>query len=72
VTIQEESRTFATITLQNYFRLYRKIAGMTGTAVTSGEEFLKVYTLPVVEIPTNKQNRRTDKADLVFKPKKAN
>ncbi len=66
VEVKEESRTFATITLQNYFRLYRKLAGMTGTAMTSNEEFLKVYTLPVVEIPTNKLSRRADKPDLVF------
>ncbi|MCX6713676.1 MAG: preprotein translocase subunit SecA, partial [Candidatus Vogelbacteria bacterium] len=66
VKIQEESRTFATITLQNYFRMYRKIAGMTGTAQTSAEEFMKVYGLEVISIPTNKVNRRLDDGDLIF------
>ena len=66
VEVKEESRTFATITLQNYFRLYKKLGGMTGTAQTSAEEFLKVYTLPVVSIPTNRISARKDLNDLVF------
>ncbi len=66
VKIQEESRTFATITLQNYFRMYDKIAGMTGTAKTSTEEFMKVYGLDVVSIPTNKQSQRFDREDLIY------
>src|SRR3989344_5218506 len=55
VKVQQESRTLATITFQNYFRMYKKFAGMTGTAQTSAEEFHKVYNLEVVHIPTNKQ-----------------
>ncbi len=70
VKIQEESRTFATITLQNYFRMYKKIAGMTGTAQTSAEEFMKVYGLEVIAIPTNRENRRIDKGDLIFQTEK--
>ena len=66
VEIKEESRTFATVTLQNYFRLYHKLSGMTGTAQTSAEEFLKVYGLPVVSIPTNRPSQRQDLSDLVF------
>ncbi|MCX6713297.1 MAG: preprotein translocase subunit SecA, partial [Candidatus Vogelbacteria bacterium] len=66
VEVKEESRTFATITLQNYFRLYEKLAGMTGTAQTSAEEFLKVYGLSVISIPTNKLSQRKDLNDLVF------
>jgi preprotein translocase subunit SecA len=64
--LQKESRTFASITYQNYFRLYDKLAGMTGTAKTSSEEFFKVYSLDVVEIPTNKQVVRKDNNDLIF------
>ena len=64
--IQEESRTFASITFQNYFRLYKKLSGMTGTAVTSSEEFYKVYGLNTVAVPTNKPSRRTDHEDLIF------
>lgn len=67
VTVQRESRTLATITFQNYFRLYQKLAGMTGTAITSAEEFSKVYKLDVVEIPTNRQMIRTDIPDVVYK-----
>lgn len=70
VTIKEESRTFATITLQNYFRLYKKLGGMTGTAQTSTEEFLKVYGLDVVPIPTNKQAQRKDLPDQIFQTEK--
>jgi preprotein translocase subunit SecA len=66
VKIQKESRTFASITFQNYFRLYKKLSGMTGTAVTSSEEFYKVYGLEVVTIPTNKNAVRLDKNDLIF------
>ena len=67
VTVQRESRTLATITFQNYFRLYDKLAGMTGTAITSAEEFAKVYKLDVVEIPTNRQMVRQDIPDVVYK-----
>ena len=66
VKIQKESRTFASITFQNYFRLYKKLSGMTGTAVTSSEEFYKVYGLEVVTIPTNQKAIRDDKNDLIF------
>ncbi|HEV7448915.1 MAG TPA: preprotein translocase subunit SecA, partial [Candidatus Paceibacterota bacterium] len=66
VAVQKESRTYASITYQNYFRLYDKLAGMTGTAKTSAEEFYKVYLLDVVEIPTNKPVVRLDKNDLIF------
>ncbi len=65
-SVQKESRTFASITYQNYFRLYKKLSGMTGTAITSGEEFYKVYGLNTVAIPTNKQSSRDDKNDLIF------
>lgn len=65
--IQRESRTLATITFQNYFRLYKKLSGMTGTAVTEAEEFGKIYSLEVVSIPTNKQNQRKDFIDFVYK-----
>ena len=64
--VQQESRTLATITFQNYFRLYKKLSGMTGTAQTSAEEFHKVYNLEVVQIPTNKQMVRKDLADKVL------
>lgn len=66
VNIQKESRTYASITFQNYFRLYKKLSGMTGTAFTSKEEFLKVYNLDVFVIPTNKPIDRTDRNDLIF------
>lgn len=62
----EESRTFASITYQNYFRLYKKLSGMTGTAKTSSEEFFKVYKLETVTIPTNKKIARIDQDDLIF------
>jgi preprotein translocase subunit SecA len=71
VTIQQESKTLATITLQNYFRMYDKLAGMTGTAVTSAEELHKVYKLDVVIMPTNKEIKRQDLADVVYKNEKA-
>jgi preprotein translocase subunit SecA len=67
VQVQRESRTLATITFQNYFRMYSKLSGMTGTATTSAEEFAKVYKLDVMEIPTNKQMVRHDLSDLVYK-----
>ncbi len=66
VEMQQESRTFASITFQNYFRLYGKLAGMTGTAVTSSEEFYKVYGLNTVVVPTNKPAARKDHEDLIF------
>ncbi|MEK7464031.1 MAG: preprotein translocase subunit SecA [Patescibacteria group bacterium] len=66
VSVQKESRTFASITFQNYFRLYKKLSGMTGTASTSSEEFYKVYGLEVVTVPTNKDAQRADHNDLIF------
>jgi len=66
VHIKEESRTFASITFQNYFRMYKKLSGMTGTAVTSKEEFYKVYGLETFVIPTNKPIARKDHGDLIF------
>jgi preprotein translocase subunit SecA len=66
VAVQRESRTYASITYQNYFRLYEKLAGMTGTAKTSAEEFYTVYKLDVVEIPTNKPVVRLDQNDLIY------
>ncbi|MFH1353791.1 MAG: preprotein translocase subunit SecA [bacterium] len=66
VKVQQESRTLATITFQNFFRLYDSLAGMTGTAVTSAEEFEKVYNLDVVVVPTNKPLVRNDKPDRIF------
>lgn len=67
VAVQKESRTLATITFQNYFRLYEKLAGMTGTAMTSAEEFRKVYEIDSIEIPTNKTLIRKDFPDIVYK-----
>jgi len=67
VVIQQESRTLATISLQNYFRMYQKLAGMTGTAATEAEEFKKIYNLEVMVIPTNKPVVRKDHADSVYK-----
>jgi len=66
VAVQKESRTFASITYQNYFRMYDKLSGMTGTAKTSSEEFYKVYGLEVVEIPTNREVVRKDHNDLIY------
>lgn len=66
VRVREESRTFATVSYQNYFRLYEKLGGMTGTAKTSSEEFLKVYGLDVVTVPTNKIAERKDLDDFIF------
>lgn len=71
VLVKEENRTFAQITIQNYFRLYKKLSGMTGTAQTSAEEFHKVYSLDVVSIPSNKPLRRDDSDDWVYKTKEA-
>lgn len=67
VAVQKESRTLATITFQNYFRLYKKLAGMTGTAMTSAEEFRKVYEIDSIEIPTNKTMIRKDFPDIIYK-----
>jgi preprotein translocase subunit SecA len=67
LAVQRESRTFASITFQNYFRMYEKIAGMTGTAETSSEEFYSVYKLDVVQIPTNRSIARKDYNDLIFR-----
>jgi len=64
--IQKESRTVASITYQNYFRLYKKLSGMTGTAMTSAEEFYKVYGLEVITAPTNRPTARIDRQDLIF------
>ncbi|HET7053028.1 MAG TPA: preprotein translocase subunit SecA [Solirubrobacterales bacterium] len=69
VAIGEENQTLATITLQNYFRLYDKLAGMTGTALTEATEFMKIYKVPVVEIPTNRPMVRADLNDQIFKTK---
>ncbi len=66
VSIQKESKTFASVTFQNYFRLYKKLSGMTGTAKTSSEEFYKVYGLNVISVPTNRQIARKDHNDLIF------
>ncbi len=70
VKIQKETVTLATITLQNYFRLYKKLAGMTGTAATEAEEFFKIYKLEVVAMPTNKPMIRKDASDQIFKTEK--
>jgi preprotein translocase subunit SecA len=71
VKIQQESLTYATITLQNYFRLYDKLAGMTGTAVTEAEEFYKIYKLDVVIIPTHMPMVRDDNTDLIYRNERA-
>ena len=67
VDIQKESRTIATITFQNYFRMYSKLSGMTGTAMTEEDEFKQIYSLDVVEVPTNKPMIRNDRNDLVYR-----
>ncbi|MCU1441848.1 MAG: secA, partial [Rhodoglobus sp.] len=67
VAVQEENQTLATVTLQNYFRMYSKLAGMTGTALTEATEFMKIYKLPVVQIPTNRPMVRNDRNDQVYK-----
>jgi preprotein translocase subunit SecA len=71
VEVRQESQTLATITFQNYFRLYKKIAGMTGTAKTEEGEFWKIYKLEVLQVPSNKKMIRTDFPDLVYKNKRA-
>ncbi|MBI5153380.1 MAG: preprotein translocase subunit SecA [Parcubacteria group bacterium] len=71
VAIKKESRTLASVTIQNYFRLYTTLSGMTGTAKTSAEEFHKVYGLDVIEIPTNRPMVRKDKPDFIFQTKNA-
>jgi len=71
VQVEEETRTYATVTFQNYFRMYRKLSGMTGTAVTEAEEFHKIYKLEVVIIPTNKPMARKDNSDKIFKNEEA-
>ncbi|MDZ4701601.1 MAG: preprotein translocase subunit SecA [Rhodothermales bacterium] len=70
VKVQAATQTYATITLQNYFRMYHKLSGMTGTAVTEAEEFFKIYKIDVVVIPTNKPVTRKDLDDLVFKTRR--
>ena len=70
VRVEEENQTLASITYQNYFRLYRKLAGMTGTAMTESEEFYDIYKLNVVSIPTNKEMRRKDFNDQIFRTEK--
>jgi len=70
VKIEDATQTFATVTLQNYFRMYRKLSGMTGTAVTEAGELWEIYKLDVVEIPTNRPIARFDKEDLVYKTKR--
>ena len=70
VAVQEESQTLATITIQNYFRMYDKLAGMTGTAETEETEFFQIYGLEVVVIPTNRPVRRVDKHDLIYKTRR--
>ena len=69
VGVREENQTLATITLQNYFRMYDKLAGMTGTALTEANEFMKIYKLPVVDIPTNQPMVRADHNDQIYKTK---
>jgi preprotein translocase subunit SecA len=69
VSIQEENQTLATITYQNFFRLYDKLSGMTGTALTEATEFMKIYELPVVQVPTNMEMVRADRNDQIYKTK---
>jgi len=71
VQIEAATQTYATITLQNYFRMYKKLAGMTGTAITEAGEFWDIYKLDVVEIPTNRDVIRSDREDLIYKTKRA-
>ena len=71
VKVEHESKTLATITFQNYFRLYKKLSGMTGTAMTESEEFKEIYSLDVVEIPTNKPLIRQDNDDVLYKTEEA-
>ena len=67
IEIQDENQTLATITLQNYFRLYEKLSGMTGTAMTEASEFMQIYKLGVIPIPTNMNMKRIDQSDLIYK-----
>ncbi len=71
VKVEKEDKTLASITFQNYFRMYRKLSGMTGTAMTEDDEFREIYTLDVVEVPTNKPMIRNDRDDVVYKSVKA-
>ena len=71
VRVRAESATYATITLQNYFRMYAKLSGMTGTAATEAEEFSKIYKLEVVAIPTNRDDKRIDRQDLIYMTEEA-
>ena len=71
VQVRAESATYATITLQNYFRMYKKLSGMTGTAVTEAEEFSKIYGLDVLEIPTNQEDKRIDHQDFIYMTEEA-
>ncbi|WP_438481559.1 preprotein translocase subunit SecA [Oleiharenicola lentus] len=70
VTVERETRTYATVTIQNYFRMYEKLAGMTGTAETEASEFNEIYRLAVTQIPTNKPSQRIDKNDSIFKTRR--
>lgn len=72
VSIKEESQTLADITFQNYFRMFSKLSGMTGTAQTEATEFLEIYNLEVVSIPTNLAIKRKDLNDLIYKSEKEN
>ena len=71
VKVERESKTLATITFQNYFRMYNKLSGMTGTAQTEADEFMEIYKLDVIEIPTNRPIQRHDHADVVYKTEQA-
>ena len=71
VRIADESKTLATITFQNYFRMYEKLSGMTGTAMTEEEEFREIYNLDVISIPTNKPMVRIDQNDIIYKNENA-
>ena len=71
VKVERESKTLATVTFQNFFRMYDKLAGMTGTAMTEADEFMEIYKLDVIEIPTNKPVQRIDHHDVVYKTEKA-
>ena len=71
IEIKDENQTLATITLQNYFRLYDKLSGMTGTAMTEASEFLQIYKLGVIPIPTNRTNQRKDQSDLIYKTERS-
>ncbi len=67
VLVRQENQTLATITLQNYFRLYDKLSGMTGTAMTEDSEFRQIYNLPVMSIPPNREVQRVDEDDLIYR-----